>query len=304
MMINISVIVPVFRATSTLLQIVEGFYKYYGETIEVIFVFDCGKESSLIYLKKLVSRFKNCKAIVLNRNYGQHNAIICGIEEAKGEFIVTMDEDLQHLPEDLKQLISKQQETDADVVYGVYDEKNHSIFRNITSRLANRLLKIGIPELHPDYSAYRLIKSSVAKKMVDMRNSYTFLDGYLSWLTSDVQSVTIRHQESQAGESSYTFKKLLNHTINIFVTFSDLPIKLLSLGSFVFILFSVGYSLYIIISSLTNTNYEAGFPTFVAFLGFGFGMVLFGLGVIGEYIARINYKTTQKPNYFIKEIIQ
>lgn len=302
---DISVVIPVFRATHTLVEIAERFNLLFSEKrFELIFVFDSGKPEALLSLKSFVEQNENCKAIVLNRNYGQHNAIICGIEEAKGEFIVTMDEDLQHLPEDLKQIISKQQETDADVVYGVYDEKNHSIFRNITSRLANRLLKIGIPELHSDYSAYRLIKSSVAKKMVDMRNSYTFLDGYLSWLTSDVQSVTIRHQESQAGESSYTFKKLLNHTINIFVTFSDLPIKLLSIGSFVFILFSVGYSLYIIISSFTNTNYEAGFPTFVAFLGFGFGMVLFGLGVIGEYIARINYKTTQKPNYFIKEIIQ
>ncbi|MEZ4722072.1 MAG: hypothetical protein R2813_09385 [Flavobacteriales bacterium] len=110
-------------------------------------------------------------------------------------------------------------------------------------------------------------------------------------------------QKVKSWKASYSLRRLVEHSINIFITFSNLPIRVLSIASFGFIFLSFSYSLYIVISALTVKNYDPGFPTFVAFLGFGFGFVLFGLGVIGEYIARINYKTTRRPNYNISETI-
>lgn len=304
-LIEISFIIPVFRASyKNLISLASKIERLNLSQYEIIFVFDAGKEQTLIDLKRVVNEVRDTKCLIFSKNFGQHNAVICGVEHANGKWIVTMDEDLQHDPEEIPKLIAKQKEADYDVVYGKYHELSHSSFRNITSIALKKLLKIGIPNLHPDFTAFRLIKSSVAKTLVGMSNSYTFLDGYLSWVTESVASVEITHSESKAGRSSYTLKKLIEHSINIFVTFSNLPIRILSVSALIFILFSFSYAIFIIVSSLTITNYEAGFPTFIAFLGFGFGLILFGLGVVGEYIARINYKTTKRPNYNIKEILE
>jgi len=299
-----SVVVPVFRGMDTLETIVKELTFQYNDCLkEIIFVFDNGNIPSWENIKDLSKKYNLVKGVRLSRNYGQHNATICGFKFATGDFIVTIDEDLQHNPLGIKLLINKQVETDADLVYGVYEEKKHSGFRNFTSYLLNRLLKYGIPELHNDYSSYRLIRTEVAKKTLEMNNSYTFLDGYLTWFTTKVSSVNVTHYQSQSGKSSYTLKKLIEHSINIFVTFSNLPIRILSIFSILFFLSSSFYSLYIILNVLSNKNYAAGFPTIVVMLGFGFGFILLGLGIIGEYIQRINLKSTNRPNFSIKEVI-
>jgi undecaprenyl-phosphate 4-deoxy-4-formamido-L-arabinose transferase len=131
-----------------------------------------------------------------------------------------------------------------------------------------------------------------------------FLDGYLSWLTSNVSSVKVSHQQSHSGESSYSTKKLIKHFVNIFVTFSSLPIKLLTIISFLFLTVSLFHSFYIIAKAIfVKGYYITGFPTIATMLGFGFGAILFGLGVLGEYIQRINLKTTNRPSFNIIEKI-
>lgn len=298
-----SVVIPVFRGEETLTKLVDQLNNLKGISIlEIIFVFDDGSPNSWEIITQLSDENQNVKGIYLSRNYGQHNATICGIQHAKSDFIITMDEDLQHNPQEIIKLINHQTINSSDLVYGVYNQLNHSFFRNLTSKILKKLLVFGIPELHPDYSSYRLIKKDIASKMVDMKNSHTFLDGYLTWITTNVSSVKINHHNSQSGESSYTLRKLIEHSINIFVTFSGHPIRFLTYLSILFFVVSFAYSFYIIISSLTITNYDAGFPTIASILGFGFGSLLLAIGVIGEYIQRINLKTTNRPNYNIREI--
>ncbi len=301
-----SVVIPIYRAVDTLPILVERISKVLGNQLtEIILVFDGGKPTSWKKIKELCSKYDFVKGIELFRNYGQHNATICGFSlVSNSNFVITMDEDLQHLPKDILHLIEKQNAVDADVVYGIFKKRRHSFFRNITSKILKKLLKIGIPELNSDFSSFRLIKTEVAKETIDLKNSYTFLDGYLTWITHNVDSVYVTHEKSQAGESAYSLRKLVEHSINIFVTFSGLPIRMLTYFSFLFFILSFSYAFYIIISKLTNVDYDAGFPTIVSMLGFGFGSVLFGLGIIGEYVQRINLKTTNRPNYIVKKIIQ
>ena len=126
-----------------------------------------------------------------------------------------------------------------------------------------------------------------------MSNSYTFLDGYLSWITDSVSSVAVKHYDRIAGKSSYTLKKLISHSINIFVTFSNLPIRLLSYASIIVFVITVLYSVYIILKKLLYNDLLQGFPSIIITLGFGISLILLGLGFIGEYIYRINLKTTK-----------
>ena len=301
-----SIIIPVYNGEQTVENLYTRIKQFFADkyNYEVIFVYDCGKDNSWeVLLKIKMQNPQNVKLIRLSRNYGQHNALICGFEYAKGDFIVTMDEDLQHAPEDIQKLIDKQKEMDYDVVYGKYEIRNHSGFRNAGSSMLKRIIDVGIPDIHPDYSAFRLIKAGIAKSCITMRNSYTFLDGYISWITTNCSSCIVSHSERQGGVSAYTFSKLINHTINIFVTFSNLPIRFLTKLSFFVLFVMTLYSTYIIIRKLVFNDLAMGYPSLVIIVGFGVGLIMLALGIIGEYIYRINLKTTQRPNYNIDKTI-
>ena len=301
-----SIIIPVYNGEQTVEKLYDRIKQFFADkyNYEVIFVYDCGKDNSWeVLLKIKMQNPQNVKLIRLSRNYGQHNALICGFEYAKGDFIVTMDEDLQHAPEDIQKLIDKQNEMDYDVVYGKYEIRNHSRFRNAGSSILKRIIDVGVPDIHPDYSAFRLIKAGIAKSCITMRNSYTFLDGYISWITTNCSSCIVSHSERQGGVSAYTFSKLINHTINIFVTFSNLPIRFLTKLSFFVLFLMTLYSTYIIIRKLVFDDLAMGYPSLVIIVGFGVGLIMLALGIIGEYIYRINLKTTQRPNYNIDKTI-
>lgn len=303
----LSIIIPVYngeKTISSLFNKIKQFCEQKNYQYEVIFVWDCGPDQSWNVIKKLKNEYPSeVKAISLSRNFGQHNAIICGIKNAKGDFIITMDEDLQHNPIYIHDLLVKQNETDCDVVYGKYEEKNHTLFRNITSNLLNKLLKISIPDLHPDYSAFRLIKKSVAKEILNMNNSYSFIDGYLSWITKNVSSINIKHEKRLEGKSSYTLTKLINHSINIFVTFSDSPVRFVTYSSFVIFSLTTIYSIYLVIRKIWFNDLLSGFTSIMVILGFGIGLILLSVGILGEYIYRINLKTTKRPNFIEKEVL-
>ena len=302
-----SIIIPVYNGEQTLVALNQKLHNFFEKksTFEIIFVYDCGKDNSWEVLLGIKKKFpETVKLIRLSRNFGQHNALICGFEYAKGDFIITMDEDLQHAPEDIQILIEKQQEKDFDVVYGKYETRKHTVFRNLTSSILKKIIEIGIPDIHPDYTAFRLIKSQVAKTCVDMRNSYTFLDGYLSWVTTHCGSCIVSHNERQGGVSAYTFSKLVNHTTNIFVTFSNLPIRFLTKMSFVVLFLMSLYSAYVVFRKLIFDDFAMGYPSLVIIIGFGIGLIMLALGIIGEYIYRINLKTTQRPNYNIDKIVE
>ncbi|WP_046745282.1 glycosyltransferase family 2 protein [Kordia zhangzhouensis] len=302
---DISIVIPVYNGEKTLEALHSEIVSYCNEAqlkYEIVFVNDCGPDNSITVLKKLQKSFpEQIKLIELTRNYGQHNAIIAGFSVCEGDLIVTMDEDLQHQPKDIQKLLEKQQEGDYDVVYGVNATLEHSKFRNITSRIMKKVLSYAIENLHKDYSAFRLIKKDIALQLIEMRNSYTFLDGYLSWITNNVSSTTVEHKERFAGESSYTMKKLIEHSINILFTFSNIPIRILSYSSIIIFLVTLVYSIYIVVRKLLYDDLIAGFPTLIIAIGLGMSALLLGLGIVGEYLYRINLKTTKRPNYTIKK---
>lgn len=302
-----SVVVPVYQGQDTLrpltAQLVE-FFTSTSRTFELVFVYDCGPDASWQVIQALRAELgpELIRAIHLTRNFGQHNALLCGFGEARGRFIITIDEDLQHRPADIERLIQRQQEGNFDVVYGRHETLQHSAFRNGTSRAMRRLLRLGIPSLHPDYSAFRLLKADIARCCLDMRNSYTFLDGYLTWVTTHVASTPVGHAPRAAGQSGYTVGKLVAYSVNIFVTFSNLPIRLLTFTSVAVFLVTSSYSLYVLLRKLIYNDFLLGFPSLMISIGFGVGLILLGLGIVGEYVHRINLKTTRRPNFVKRDM--
>ncbi len=304
--VDYSVVVPVFQGQDTLRLLAEELRRFFIEanySYELVFVHDGGQVAAWNVVLQLRQELGDTtvKAIRLSRNFGQHNALLCGFNHANGRFIVTLDEDLQHSPYDIGRLIQQQAEGDFDVVYGCYEAQKHASWRNLTSRLLRQMLRLGIPELHADYSAFRLVKTEVARHCLGMRNSYTFLDGYLTWVTSSVTSVPVTHQPRMIGRSSYTLGRLIGHSINIFVTFSDVPVRLLTYTSLLVFILTTGYSVYILLRKLFYNDLLPGFASLIIAIGFGTGLLLLGMGILGEYIHRINQKITRRPDFVERE---
>ncbi|QNH61464.1 glycosyltransferase family 2 protein [Hymenobacter sediminicola] len=308
MTLDYSVVVPVYQGQATLgplAQQLRQFFEAQGHSYEVIFVHDHGPDDSWRVIRELRQELGPdvVRAVRLARNFGQHNALLCGFRHARGRFFITLDEDLQHAPADIALLIQRQQDADFDVVYGCYEARRHSGPRNLASWLMRKLLRSSIPDLHPDYSPFRLLKANVARHCLEMRNSYTFLDGYLTWVTAHVGSVPVSHGPRAAGQSAYTARKLLRHSLNIFITFSDAPVRMLSYASVVVFMLTTLYSGYILVRKLVYNDLLPGFASLIIAIGFGVGLLLLGMGILGEYIHRINLKTTRRPNFVEAETL-
>lgn len=304
MEIEISVIVPVYRSeehlTSLYIQLVESLMKI-KKTFEIIFVEDNSGDTSWEVLKKISLQDHHVTAIKLSKNFGQHAATICGIAHAKGEWIVTIDDDLEQNPNEIITLYNEAIKG-FDLVYGIFDNRTHSLWRNLTSYLARKLFTLAIPSLNYKYTSLRIIKSHIAKNLQQFDSPYPFIDGYLSWLTNNYSTVTIKHSKRESGSSNYTFSKLMRHTLNIFASFSEIPLKVSSwLGIFTSVL-GVVWLLYIITSKLVGAVTVSGYASIMAAILFFGGIQLIVLGVMGEYISRINFKTSRKPLYIIGEI--
>ncbi|MBE0584112.1 MAG: glycosyltransferase family 2 protein, partial [Desulfofustis sp.] len=277
-----TVVVPVYNGQDTIVPLfaeMEAVFTGMNETFTVVFVCDGARDSSWEIIESLHKQHPSIvKGVRLTRNFGQHNAIICGFEFAEGNYIITMDEDLQHNPRDIPSLFEEMKSRGLDVIYGKARKSKHNSFRNITSGIIRIIAAWAIPGLHRDYSAYRVLRSNIAYNVIEMRNSYTFLDGYLAWITEKVGSKEVDHRKRYSGESSYSIARLLAHAINIFVTFSNMPIKMLTAMSLLSFATSSMYAAIIFIRKILYNDLVPGYAALAIMVGAGVGMILLGLG--------------------------
>lgn len=297
----LSIIVPVYRAQDTL----DKLYSRIKETLdplnlsfELIFVEDCGGDGSWEIIETIARQDARVKGLKLSRNFGQHAATICGISQSVGDWIVTIDDDLEHPPERIPELYEKAQKG-YDIVYGVYPQRTHAFWRNITSNIARWMFKKAIPSLNDEYTSFRCIRRNVAMVLQQFDSPFPFVDGYLSWITNHYSTVEVQHNNRHSGVSNYTIGKLITHTINIFVTFSDVPLKIASNLGVLFSLVGTVWILYLVIGRLAGWITVSGFTSIMsAVILFG-GIQLLILGILGEYLGRIGFRISKKPLFLI-----
>ena len=211
-----------------------------------------------------------------------------------------MDDDLEQAPENLPTLYAKAEEG-YDLVYGVFSERTHMGWRNLTSSVARWMFNKAIPSLNHEYTSYRLMRGDIARALTQFDSPYPFIDGYLSWLTNRYATVEVPHNNRAHGTSNYTFRKLLTHTINIFVTFSDLPLRLASWIGLIFFFLGMGWLGIILVGRLFNWITVSGFASIMAAIVLFGGIQLLILGVFGEYLGRMNFKSSHKPLYLVSK---
>ena len=300
----LSIVIPVFNAELTLeelylrlIPVVEG----WTSCFEVIMVEDCGTDRSWEIIQKIVSQDDRIQGFKLSRNYGQHNALLCGIRAARYDTIVTMDDDLQHPASELKVLVDRLNEG-FDVVYGSPRKEWRGAIRGIASRITKVALSgaIGL-ENAQDISAFRVFRKRLIKGFADYRSPNVSIDALLAWSTSSFTSVEVRYDPRYAGKSGYTLGKLVQHTLNLVTGFTTLPLRVVSVTGLIFSVFGFVVLTWVLGRYFVTGSSLPGFPFLASIIAIFSGAQLFALGICGEYLARTHFLTMGKPSYVIAQ---
>jgi undecaprenyl-phosphate 4-deoxy-4-formamido-L-arabinose transferase len=262
---------------------------------------DASHDASWQVIETLAAQYDWVRGIHLMRNYGQHNALLCGIRAARYAIIITMDDDLQHPPQMIAALLAKLDEG-YDVVYGTPQQEQHGIWRNFASQITKLALQsaMGV-EVARKVSAFRVFRTQLRAAFENYRASTVSIDVLLTWGTTRFAAIPVEHQPRRKGHSNYTFWKLLTHALNMVTGFSVLPLQVASLLGFLFTLFGMGVLFYVVGRFLIQGSVVRGFPFLASIISIFSGVQLFALGIIGEYLARIHFRTQDRPAYTIRE---
>ena len=300
---NVSVIIPVYNSEASLVPLVDRLLPVLdanADQYEIILINDCSTDKSWEIICSVKSKHDCINNINLMRNYGQHNALLCGIRLAHHEIIITLDDDLQHPPEEIPKLLSKLNEG-FDVVYGTPTKERHGLWRDIASKLTKWTLQTAMgAEIAQDVGAFRAIRTQVREAFYEYKSPFVNIDVLLTWGTTEFAAVPVRHEMREIGVSNYTVKKLIIHALNMLTGFSTLPLQIASILGFIFMLFGLIILGYVFINFLHNRGAVPGFTFIASIVSIFSGVQLFVLGIIGEYLARIHFRTFNKPSYVIR----
>lgn len=301
---NCSIVVPVFNSEKTIRQLVERVENALGSIsnkFELILVNDCSHDGSWNVITDLAEQKHWIVAINLRRNFGQHNALLCGIRNAKYEYTITIDDDLQHPPEEIHKLLAEM-DHGMDVVYGIPNKMPHSSWRNFFSKYTKLFLAraIGIPRVK-NISAFRAFKTSLCDSFTNFKSSDVFIDALLSWGTSRFGTVQVNESPRAAGQSNYNLWKLIKMSLLILTGFSTAPLRFASLIGFAFTLLGGFILLYVLLRYATEGSIP-GFPFLASVITIFSGTQLFAMGIFGEYLGHIFERSSTRPPYLVDQI--
>ncbi|MDI6765240.1 MAG: glycosyltransferase family 2 protein [Bacteroidota bacterium] len=301
----LSVVIPVYNSESTLSELynrLQPILLNVKEESEIIFVDDASRDNSWKVLEELHKQDTRVKIIQLMRNFGQHNAIMCGFHYAQGEYVITMDDDLQNPPEEIPKLIRKIDEG-YDLVYGEYITKHHGGIRNLGSGIIQFIYK-KVFKMHSNITAFRIIRKKLVECVIKHDRSYVFLDGLLAWNTINIGTIPVMHNARISGKSGYGFSKLLTLAMNMITNFSILPLQFATWFGFSFAIIGFILAVYFLFKKIFLGIPVEGFTALIVAVTIFSGMQLITVGLIGEYLGRIHININAKPQYEIREIIE
>ena len=302
---GLSIIVPVYNSEHSLEpltgRIAQVMPELAGNDFELLLVNDGSRDKSWQVVQRLSQAYPWVRGINLMRNYGQHNALLCGIRAARYDRVVTIDDDLQHPPEEIHKLL-EELDKGYDVVYGTPLSKQHGLWRNLASYILRLALQgtMGVENARK-VSAFRAMRTQLRDAFASYQSPHVTLDALLTWGTTRFGAVPTRHDPRQVGKSTYTFGKLVLQGISMITHFTILPLQFASWMGFAFALFGGFVLLYVVGRYLILGYSVPGFPFLASIIAVFSGVQLFALGIIGEYLARMHFRLMERPNYVIRE---
>ena len=302
---KVSFVIPCYRSENTLegviLEIKEAMNKLEKYTYEVILINDSSPDNTWKTIEKLSNQNENIIGINFSKNFGQHAALMAGMRETTGDYVVCLDDDGQTPANEVDKLLAALEEG-ADAVYARYGNKKHSLFRNFGSRVNDMMTRIMLGKPKELFiSSYFGVKRFVVEDMVRYQNSYPYVIGLVLRATKKIVNVDVTHREREEGRSGYTLKKLLGLWFNGFTAFSVTPLRIATVFGVFCAVVGFAYGLYLFIRRLVDPNMVMGFSSIMCTILFVGGMLMIMLGLVGEYIGRIYICLNNSPQYVIRE---
>ncbi len=301
---KISVVIPVYNAQSTILVLIERLHRVLAEIdadYEIICVDDAGHDDSWQLLREARGQDKRVKIIQHARNFGQHFALLTGLAAAKGEFVVTMDDDLQHPPEEIATLYEALvAHPEWDVVFGAYTQKRHSFWRNVGSAVVNRITR-RVFHVPPNVSltSFRIMRRWLAETLCAMPTRTPRLNHMILASTTAIGNVAVRHDPG--GKSRYSTRRLISNALDTILGHTALPLQAVSVVGFCTSLFSFGLGIYYLVKYFVSGIRVPGWTTQTLLMLFFFGLLFFSLGIVGEYLIRILRQVQSPPRAAVRE---
>jgi glycosyltransferase involved in cell wall biosynthesis len=299
---SLSVVTPVYNGEASVAELCRRLAEVLPRVSaqhEIILVNDGSRDRSWEMISELSSSTPTVRGLNLMRNYGQHNALLCGIRAAKYEVVVTMDDDLQHPPEEIPRLLARLEEG-FDVVYGAPKAEQNGLLRALASRITRLALSTAIgSEVAKNVSAFRIFRTRLRDAFADYQSPFVSIDVLLTWATTRFGAITVPFQPRYYGSSNYTFTKLVRYALDMMTGFSTAPLQLASLIGFSCTLFGIGVLIYVVGRYFLEGSIP-GFPFLASIVAIFSGAQLFALGVIGEYLARMHFRTMNRPVYMVR----
>ena len=306
----LSIVIPVYNSEDILDELINQITSEIRKKInlfedyEIILVNDKSADSSWKKIKEIANNQKNVIGINLSKNFGQHNALMAGIKNSRGDFLITMDDDLQHPPNYIMEIINKLNQG-FDVCYTKYENNKYSFFKKLGSAINDKVANIVLDKPKNIYlSSYRGIKRNIINELKKFDGPYVYLDGIILNVTSNIGSINIKHNKRLKGNSGYSFKKLFSLWLKVFTNSSIFPLRMASVTGFIITIVSLFFAVLLIIFKIKNPEIPQGWTSVATFIFFFSGVQLLALGIIGEYIGRIFINLNQKPQYIIREQIR
>lgn len=301
--VKVSVVVPVYNSEDTLRMLVKELASVLsGYAYEIILVNDGSRDRSLAICREIASEDDHVLLVDLARNFGQHNAIMAGLTQATGDWVVLIDDDLQHPPGEIPKLLGAAF-SGYDVVYGKYKQKKHTLFRNFGSSLNDYMATLLIKKpRHLYFSSFKVLRAFVVREIVKYQSAYPYVDGLIFRTTQNIGSVEVEHHERTLGRSNYTLRKLLSLWANMFTNFSILPLRVATFAGLTMAGLSFLMGIVAVILKFTMDVLPPGWASLIVALVWFSGVQLACIGLLGEYVGRIYLSSNQTPQYVIKEV--
>ena len=290
----LSVVIPVYHGAITIQKLVESVQEQLqAYSFEIILINDGSRDNSEKICLQLTEIFSNVSFLSLRKNFGEFQAVMCGLNHTKGDYVVIIDDDFQNPPSEIIKLLETAQKGGFDVVFGQYDEKKHHQLRNVGSWFVNQITTSLFKKPQDLYlSSFKLIKKEVVEEICKYKGPYPYIDGLIFNITDNVGKVTVQHDDRYHGESNYTAKKLASLFLNIIFGYSLLPVRLAMflgfLSTFIALILSI-------LQFMDVVDYPI--RLLVLFIG---GIQLISIGIVGEYIGKTFLTQSNTPQYTLK----
>lgn len=306
-MIDFTVIVPVYNSADSLNELyqrINTVFKELNKSYELIFVDDGSIDDSWKVIYSIKSGLSNdaVKGIKLSKNFGQHNAVFCGLEHSTGDTIITIDDDLQIPPEEIPKLLKAFEGKKCELAYGYFKKKHHSLLRNFGSWYIKKSGKL-INKAPGEGSSFRVLSRSLAEKILRHSQEFVYVDELLLWYTNNIEFIEVVHHKRKYKKSGYSTLKLFQITFNLMIYYTAVPLKMMIYGGFGLALISFFIGLFYIFKKIFFHHAPPGYTSIIVAIMFSTSIIIFSLGIIGEYLHRIYKVQNKKPPYSIREKI-